>query len=595
MIDAERTQRTVALVVDVSQGATRLAIAHPGACPVEASLDEREVMLVPFLRAPEGLGQVGYDADFAITIEPGCREAIAGRITWSEPGASAPLELRAQRNGFVVRGHTAPLLLEPPSRGVVPISQDERALHVLVGRWEGSAHAPRELRVEVASAVRTTGMPSLGAGARVLLAGGPYTLTDRPAESSAALVETIEARTADGAPFPLAALTLDRDGAFVLASSTSTLTLRAGGHATTPLDCGRSECHQAAALGAEANPMTHVLARYLASAMESPECALACHAVGEPGLPDRGFTHVARELDFDLGTLGARDHDELPRALRRLSGVGCTACHGPGAIPEPGAGWTILRSDVCATCHDAPPRYGHVRALAGAAMSRSDLDPSTRSGGCARCHTTEGFLASIGARTSTEHVPADATLGISCAACHAPHREGSLASLVRAALPDATLGSPSPSVARSPSSICIGCHAPGDQTLPSASASAIVLGRGARSATGTAVHADVDGLCLACHRGEPIEGTLGTSHSFAAGPSACTPCHDAPPPRDPSIRARAMALAAALGVTTDGAHAAATIPSDAAWNVALVLLDPAADVHGPDYARALLDTAEGAR
>ena len=35
----------------------------------------------------------------------------------------------------------------------------------------------------------------------------------------------------------------------------------------------------------------------------------------------------------------------------------------PGALPE--ARWSILRADVCAYCHDAPPRYGHVEGWRG--------------------------------------------------------------------------------------------------------------------------------------------------------------------------------------------------------------------------------------
>ena len=140
-------------------------------------------------------------------------------------------------------------------------------------------------------------MPSLGSGTRVLLAGGPYALRERPPESSAELATTTEARDPSGSALSLTALVLDRAGAFVLEEpGGETLTLRAGGHATTPLDCGRSECHAAAASAADASPMTHALAHDLASAMDDPSCALACHAVGEPGDVAARYRRLAREI-----------------------------------------------------------------------------------------------------------------------------------------------------------------------------------------------------------------------------------------------------------------------------------------------------------
>ena len=95
--------------------------------------------------------------------------------------------------------------------------------------------------------------------------------------------------------------------------------------------------------------------------LTSPECAVACHTTGEPGTNDGGFSHVFESsVSPRFRTISA----ELPRALRRLGGVGCLACHGPARVPPDSARWAVLRSDVCATCHDAPPRYGHVAAFA---------------------------------------------------------------------------------------------------------------------------------------------------------------------------------------------------------------------------------------
>src|SRR5262249_22353462 len=121
-----------------------------------------------------------------------------------------------------------------------------------------------------------------------------------------------------------------------------------------------------------------------------PRCAVACHAIGEPGLDDGGFVSVAPRFEdarlLPRGEPGAWDH--LPSVLPRLGGVGCTGCHGPGAIPERTGRWAILRVEVCASCHDAPPRYGHVVAWRTSAMARSDAQAETRVGRCAACHTT---------------------------------------------------------------------------------------------------------------------------------------------------------------------------------------------------------------
>jgi hypothetical protein len=61
---------------------------------------------------------------------------------------------------------------------------------------------------------------------------------------------------------------------------------------------------------------------------------------------------------------------------------------------------------------------------------------------------------------------------------------------------------------------------------------------------------------------------------------------------DASIAARAAALWTRLGGA--GRHPAPRPAGPVAWNVSLVLEDPAAAVHNAPYARALLDEAERA-
>ena len=217
-----------------------------------------------------------------------------------------------------------------------------------------------------------------------------------------------------------ASLLPDARGSFTLADAGGhTLRLVAGKYDETPLDCGRSDCHAGIASAALSNPMTTILERGLAApfAGDYPGCALGCHAVGEPGLDDGGFVAVARDLGTTSHDVARTGFHDLPASLRRLGGVGCLGCHGPGAIPEANGRFAVLRADVCATCHDAPPRYGHVAAWRLSRMARSDADPRTRDAACARCHTTWGFLGRNDWRPPDEV----GAFGIACAACHAVH------------------------------------------------------------------------------------------------------------------------------------------------------------------------------
>jgi predicted CXXCH cytochrome family protein len=354
------------------------------------------------------------------------------------------------------------------------------------------------------------------------------------------------------------------------------LILRSARYDETPLDCGRAGCHAAIADAAAASPMTTVLARGLtrpsggavpAFGAGDPGCAEGCHTVGEPGgVPDGGFSHVASEL----GEAGAaHTWEDLPRALRRLGGVGCLACHGPAALPEASARWSILRADVCAVCHDAPPRYGQVAAWRQTAMARADRDPRTRIGGaCVRCHTTWGFLGTTAARRPPDGA---GPVGISCAACHAVHL------------------SPSPPRALLRSGdVCVACHDTDPQgPLPFASAAAIRSGRGGLDPANGAPLVDAAApapACTGCHRG----------HRFTAAPTAAAD----------DVRERARLLwerwAGRPNDTAAPVHAGdlqldrGTARGRAGWDILMVLEDRGAAAHNAPYARTLLAAAERA-
>lgn len=585
-------------------GSPRTAtVGAPGACPTGVQVGEgtAHVRLRPWIEVDEPIAQIGFGAPLRLEVRPGCREAIAGRIEWRQVSGPSLGELSTDRNGFVLRARMPSFESVHDGDvpwGIVPLSPRTRAQVVLEATWHGRGSTVRRT-VRVAAAPRATGLPSVPVGGRVLLGGAGWRIAEQPRDAHAELA-------VQGA---LTSFVPDVVGTWRLSDAEGrALLVRAGRYDDTPLDCGRSECHGSAAEHAQRNPMTSVLARGLEGALGeayTPSCAIGCHAAGEPGLPDGGFAHVARAGGFALPAPHEGAWDALPVALQRLGGVGCLSCHGPGAIPAPASRWAILRSDVCAVCHDAPPRYGHVVAWGGSRMARADADLRTREEGCRRCHTTAGYLARIGVREDQRPPDGVGPLGIACGACHAPHGENVGVALLRDVPPPESVDAAR--ARRHPESlVCTSCHAPIGEGLPAASTAALVLAP-------DAVHADVEGGCVGCHRGGPDDLERGASHRFAVDPSACAGCHEGDVMADAralsenlSTRARSLwsdfvargAVRLSDGSEDDPPHARRpTIAGDAsiaraAHDVALVLEDPAAGAHAPAYARRLLDTAQ---
>jgi hypothetical protein len=534
------------------------------------------------IEAPASPMDLGFDRPFALRVRPECGSGV----TWSQlsgPPVTPGIE------GQVLSART-PAFTGTANWGVVPLSPRTQGALTFAARWQAGGRTVEE-RVTVAAAARARGLPNVATGARVYLGGRGWRLVEGPPGHAVGEIT--------GA---LSSFLPDRDGEWVLADEAGrSLRLRSGRYDETPLDCGRSGCHPAVAAAAAHSPMTTVLARGLdqGRAAGYPGCALACHATGEPGVTDGGFTHVAAELGLSPSALDR--WETTPPPLRRLGGVGCLACHGPGAVPEASARWSLLRADVCAVCHDDPPRYGHVAAWRLTRMAAADRDPRATAGPCARCHTTAGFLAATGALAGDRRAPDGVgPQGIACAACHAVHAANARSpGLLREIAAPPALGKV-PSGART---VCLGCHAPDGET-PS-SAAALWLGRGGldpdsgRALEGPAPHAAIAGGCVGCHRAEG--GARGAGHRFAASAAACRGCHG-PLPVAPEIRDRALRLWSALGQapSNDPPHASrptidrGTARGRAAWNVLLVLEDPAAAAHNPRYARRLLDAAAGA-
>jgi hypothetical protein len=567
-------------------------------------------------------GPVGFDAPFTITLRPRCALVKGGLVSWRQI-AGAPLRslnVSSQHAGFMVSARTpalSELLKAAPPWGPIPLSPWTRGEATLEATWtDGHGHTLRR-EVRVAAAARSRGLPNTPVGEHLHLGGTGWRLLSRPRASGAALEPVGE----------LVRLLPDVAGDYQLADGAGReLVVRAARYDETLLDCGRSGCHPAVTDAAARSPMTSVLARGLTRAPGTtapafgpgyPDCALACHATGDPGVADGGFSHVAGELGATR--LDQHRWEELPRSLRRLGGVGCLACHGPAALPPPAARWTLLRSDVCATCHDAPPRYGHVAAWRMTAMARAGRDARAATDrACARCHTTWGFLdATAGRRRPERQPPPEAGVsGLECAACHAVHDHDSRRATVQLAGP-----SPTGALLRTPplppllagvsvsarSRICLPCHTPAlDDDVPTASAAALVLGRGGLDpVTGGPIvgkpNPTASGGCLGCHRSPArLTEAPGVEHGGSHGFRAMMPLE--PPPSDLADRARRLWEAAgASGATVrpDGrpVHARGTridrngARGRALWNVSLVLEDRAAGSHNPEYARALLDAA----
>jgi hypothetical protein len=599
------------IALELKREAGKVRLSLPGACPLV--IDTRqlsrgapaEFSMQPLFDVGPSERVVGLGQSFQISAVPGCAEAQAARVTFIVSGG-APLEgvtVSEQGRRLRAQTRTTPPTLSP-TPGVVPVSaREQQQLRSEISFEVELAHGVRfERRLGVSAVARSNGLSDVGLAHPVLLSGAGLSLREKPPESQAVLRPVGE----------LFELLPDRAGRYRLRDDAGNQwSIQSGRYDQIPLDCGRSECHAEIANRALDSPMTRVLESDLGGchALTDPACASACHTTGEPGTRDGGFTDVVAELG--LPALPA-EHDDLPRALRRLGGVGCMACHGPTKIPEPSERHKLMHNDVCAVCHDAPPRYGHVQAIESSRMGHADSSPATRADPtCARCHTSWG---AVGRPAPPGHAEAS---GITCATCHDVHPHGAQAATAKShagllrdfALP-ATIPAP-PASFQGVSRVCIACHAPSSNTLrPEASAAAIVAGQGGlepktgESLTLTSPHALSPKGCLSCHDSGPDGLTLGKSHGFRATSQACDRCHTGAPARDASLAERARTLLGRL----DPRHRAGDVgqpwharyqvllptPQEtrALRDVLLVLEDPAADVHHPAYARALLDAAE---
>jgi hypothetical protein len=618
--------RRLTLTVLPGSAPAGIKVVVPGACPVAIDTQglhpgqtlRREARAWIDLGPPRP--ELGLGVPFRIDVEPGCQQSERGRVTWRQTEGKPLTGLSTERRGFTLHAQTPTfeeLFPNPVPEGVLAVAPHQGRA-VLEATWSGTGQRQVAL-LEIRAVSRSRGLPNVATDATVLIGGSGWRISNTPPGSHAVL--------AHGGGYswfrPRA------EGRWLLMNTDGRqLSLYSAAYANMPLDCSRIGCHTALEAQLQGG-MSDILVRGMRGDLGADyriDCAMACHTVGEPGLQDGGFHDVAEALGHGLSQ--ARQYHELPPPLQRLANVGCLGCHGPGAIPEPSARWSILSTDVCGYCHDAPPRYGHSAAWRETRMSRSERHLANRHDrACSSCHTTWGFLGAVSKDSSDLRMPpAEQALGITCAACHAVHQEPTEHALLRQV--------PLPDVARhldvtriASIRICLGCHSPHgndpeeERAWPMASASALWLGRGGFAANGqplkgSAVHATSIEGCLECHRSSTGRYARGQSHGFRVDTQVCNQCHDGVPARgSPLAQARTLLEAVLKRSRADWAAMLRTRPAEttnsgepvharpgrldlddplgrAAYNLLLVLEDPAADVHNPDYTELLLNHTE---
>jgi hypothetical protein len=613
-IDARGT-----LTIERVDQARSLHVTAPDWCPVSIAAGPQAAAapLLPVLELGGDRTGVGFDTRFQVQVRHNCLPEQRGQIAWRQLAGPALADLQVSDGGFTLSARTARFAEVHPEPaadgGIVPISPRTQGRVVLEASWAGSDGQVTTRTLTISAAARATGLSSIAVSQPIVLAGTGWSVQKRPAGGHASL------RAADGLTF----FTADASGSWTLEQDHArTLKLHALTHDATPYDCGRAECHAAISAHTASSPMSRALAEPLSMVTDSAatSCMLDCHVLGERGLSDGGFRAVAARLGFTWN-----EHtrwDDLPQALRRLGGVRCSACHGPGAIPPPEQRSAILASDVCASCHDAPPRYVHVAQWRSGRMASSDREPATRQEPCAQCHTTAGFLAHVGDRKISEEPPPRAEpVGIACAACHAPHSAERGARLIRNVNVKGDAAAAGELFPEPSTTLCRSCHAPlsaaaravvDTSTAHVAAASGTLWasqvavpaqqGAGWETLRSRSVHDQVPRGCVGCHGGGALaQGAV--DHSFRAEPRACATCHADDALKKgraatAQLRARAQALLRALAPhchnadDRDSARCSNSSLERAHYEINLVLDDAAALFHNADLSRALLNDAE---
>ena len=177
------------LVVELdAEHGSDVAVRTEGGCAVRLSSKEVraggtvERFLSPWLDFGGAPAAVGFGGVLEFTARPGCPEAGAGKIAWTQTSGSPLRDVHAERNGyhfFATMPGLAESLGGAPPWGIVPISPRTRGEVELRATWSnGGATVTETLRASAAA--RSHGLPNVALGARVYLGGDGWRLQSAP-------------------------------------------------------------------------------------------------------------------------------------------------------------------------------------------------------------------------------------------------------------------------------------------------------------------------------------------------------------------------------------------------------------------------------
>jgi hypothetical protein len=319
------------------------------------------------------------------------------------------------------------------SGGVVALSAHQ-AGRVVFSLEATSAGAGDRLQrtVEVIPAFPSAAWPRAAPGVDLYLGAGPWEIRQGRMQISPTRFPHLSR-----ARWPATAQALDAEWNTLRhgPSGETELKVRSGpwiGHR----DCGRFDCHPKEHQGwlstAHASAFERGIDGRLSPALgeRGPfrEHCLPCHTLGlQPGADNDGFDDRARAAGWTFPKVLARGNWlHVPGAVKDRANVQCESCHGPGWY------YTGYGDDICAQCHDHPPRYLKVAQLRRNKMVRSHrslqaAELGDRSRVCRDCHVGQDYLRSIRGHRSASKPVLEVEVpprGVTCPVCHDPHSAG---------------------------------------------------------------------------------------------------------------------------------------------------------------------------